>query len=110
MSKYTLQLAGQSVTLQPTVGTLRGLSHLYPSLYDLSMRVAQFNLVAICDVIQVAAGGDDGKDREVLEQAVFDYGVQKISPIIVDFVSSLFNGGREPVSKSNTNAETDAKN
>jgi len=94
-----LELRGQTVILKPSVKALRGLSTLYPSLYELMMRVGQFNLIAICDTIQLGAGGDSGKDREILEEAVYEYGVQKISAPITEYLRTLMNGGR-PATKS----------
>lgn len=97
--EYFVVLRERKIVLQPTVKTLRKLCTIYPSLYDLSMKCAQFNIIAICDVIQFAADGDDGKDREILEESVFEYGVQRISATIVEFIQVLFNGGK-PVDKT----------
>lgn len=104
--EVSFNLGDTKVTMVCTRKALKGLSTLYPSLFDLSMQCAQFNLKAICDVIQVGANGDDS-EREMLENAVYEAGVNTVSGHTVRYLTLLFNGGREPAKNTRSAGKGD---
>lgn len=91
----TLQLAGQPVSLLPTLGAAVELNKRHGGLMNLLAALDRYDLNAAVDVVLAARGLPEARRPDTAE-AVFTEGLAMLTPTLVRFVILLAHGGRAP--------------
>lgn len=86
-----ITLAGDSITLAPTLGCALELCRKHGSLGAVLDKLEAYDLNAATDVVQAGLGF---LKREVVAQQVYDAGLVDLTPALVRFVIMLANGGK----------------
>lgn len=96
MSKITsgeveIELDGTTYTLTPTLRAALTVNKSFGGFVKANDRLMQFDLEAI--ILSIHAGLGD-KSPDGLAEKVFAAGVTKLTPVAIEFVNILANGGR----------------
>jgi hypothetical protein len=92
-----LSLSGEEVALVPSIGAALSLSKQYGGLRNCMMRILDFDIETILNVVYAGANVTSAKKREEISQALFEAGMDVITLKVIDYVNMLANGGKLPV-------------
>lgn len=88
-----ITLAGQEVTLLPTLGAAVRLNHLHGDFGSLLGKLESYDLAAASDTVHWALGRSEA-DRQRTTEEVFAAGLIELAPSLIHYVILLANGGK----------------
>jgi len=88
-----ITLAGEKVTLVPTLGAAITLNTKHSSFISLAAKLESYDLSACVDVVHHGLGRSEA-DRARTEEQVFAAGLLDLAPDLIAFVIRLMNGGK----------------
>lgn len=88
-----ITLAGQPVTLSPTLGAAIRLNSLYGSLGALLGRLESYDMEAATETVLQGSGRTKSDSRRTTAE-VFQAGLMDLTPYLIHFVILLVNGGK----------------
>lgn len=88
-----IELAGGTITLQPTARALMEISKRFGSMVTAVQQVLTLNADAMVAITRI--GGKVGDKRSKgLDEEVFSFGLKLLQPLLLKYLASLNNGGR----------------
>ncbi|OYX13413.1 MAG: hypothetical protein B7Z15_07320 [Rhizobiales bacterium 32-66-8] len=88
-----IALAGEKVTLVPTLGAAITLNTMHSSFIALLAKLEAYDFDASVDVVHHGLGRSEA-DRARTEEQVFAAGLLDLAPDLIAFVIRLMNGGK----------------
>lgn len=91
-----IRLDGREFTMKPTLEACLAINRLGSGLNAVIQKCANMDFETICEIVCIGLDATSGKNRQEVQQLVFNTGVIHVAADAIMFVRTVANGGVVP--------------